>query len=102
VLGVVVGAWLIASLTLLAARDRSKGPKLAATIVSIGVKPTRLRTEWVTVVARSSNGISGSQGLSRERLDDLNCRIGDRVDAQVTGATLIFDVRTCRGDASAS
>jgi hypothetical protein len=76
-------------------RPQLVGSALEATIIYIGPSPSRWRPGWLNVVGRSSDGMTGSEALSAERLDQLDCKIGDRVDAWRRGAVLAFDLSTC-------
>lgn len=72
-----------------------EGPIVEAHVVRFGANASRWRPTWVTVVASTPNGIIGHDGLSFEQLNKLECKVGDPVDAQMVGSTLVVNARTC-------
>ena len=57
---------------------------------------SRFHPEAITVTARTPNGISGTDVISADALEEHHCRIGDRVTGEVDGIRLKFDASTCR------
>jgi hypothetical protein len=63
-----------------------------ASIVRIGPQPDAYHA-MTYVLARSAEGYQRSRFVA---VQNLKCRVGDRVDGQVRGRTLSFNERTCR------
>jgi hypothetical protein len=75
-------------------RLQAEGAAAEATIIYIGPSPSKWRPGWVNVVARSSDGVTGTEGVSAERLNQSDCEIGNRVDARRRGAVLTLPRRS--------
>lgn len=94
-LGIGLAAYVVAVAGLWATRPRVDGPIVEARVVRFGTNPSRWRPDWVTVVASTPDGLTGHDDLPAERLDELDCKVGDAVDARMVGSTLVVDARTC-------
>jgi hypothetical protein len=87
----------VAGITLLVALASALTPKrpshhVTATVVEIGVGGARFPT--TLVIAHASGAIEAQASIRYP--GELRCEVGDLVDGEQTGITLVIDPKTCR------
>lgn|GEM_PF-5246789 len=64
----------------------------SATVIGLGMTPSRRAPGMITVVARTADGRIGEATVALSR---LRCRVGDSVSARSVGVSLHIDPTSC-------
>jgi hypothetical protein len=94
VLGIFISATLALTFVSMS-KPLPEGRQITARVVRFGTTPSRFRATMVRVVAKAPDGRMGYDVVPWQKLRELNCKVGDPVDAEIVGISLVVDARTC-------